>query len=61
LNTELRATGGKALQVLVALTASLLGLPEVLLRVWWEHDGLLICAANSDGAVALGIALMTST
>jgi hypothetical protein len=60
LNTELSAAGGSALQVRVALTASLLCLPKVLLRVWWyEQDGLLICAVSSDDAVA-DVVLMIS-
>jgi hypothetical protein len=48
------AAGGSALQARVLITASLLCLPEVSLRVWWsEQDGLLICAISSDDAVAL--------
>jgi len=54
LNTEISAAGGSALQARVLITASLLCLPEVSLRVWWsEQDGLLICAISSDDAVAL--------
>jgi len=61
LNTELSATGGSPLQVRVALAAKLLRIPDVSLRGWWsEQDGLFICAASSDDAVALGVALMTS-
>jgi hypothetical protein len=61
LNTELGATGGSLLQVRVVLAAKLLCIPHVSLRVYLsEQDGLFICAASSDDAVALRVALMTS-
>jgi hypothetical protein len=60
LNTELSAAGGSALQVRVAITASLFCPLKVLLNVLSVHDGLLFCAVNSDDAVALGAVPMLS-
>jgi len=57
---QLRAAGGSALQACVLLMASLLCLPQVSLRIWWEHNVLLICAIRSGDAVALGVVLMIS-
>ena len=58
LNTELILAGSPALQAFVPVTASLLYPPKVLRR-WIVHDGLLICAVGSDGAVML-VLLMIS-